>query len=102
MHLKVIRRDTIRNMVAKQPSDPVIAHHPTTVAEIRQTMAALSERERALQSEGAASWKAMNDGSPPSRPLTDHERRVTAHIQLLMNGSTPPHLLVPAVSRDEQ
>jgi hypothetical protein len=34
--------------------------------------------------------------------LSDHERRVTAHIQLLMNGSTPQHLLVPVVSRDEQ
>jgi hypothetical protein len=89
-------------MANKQTGDPVIAHHPTTVAEIRQTMAALSERERALQNEGAASWKAMQAGSPPSRPLSDHDRRVTAHIQLLMNGSTPSHLLVPAVSRDQQ
>jgi hypothetical protein len=89
-------------MANKQSGDPVIAHHPTTVAEIRQTKHGLLERESALRNEGAASWKAMQAGSPPSRPLSDHERRVTAHIQLLMNGSTPAHLLVPPVSRDEQ
>jgi hypothetical protein len=89
-------------MMTKQSSDPVIAHHPTTVAEIRQTQIKLNEREAALKNEGAASWKAMQAGSPPSRPLSDHDRRVTAHIQLMMNGSTPSHLLVPAVSRDEQ
>jgi hypothetical protein len=89
-------------MATKQANDPVIAHHPMTVAEIRQTMAALSERERALQTEGAASFKAQQAGSPPSRPLTDHERRVAGHIQLMLNGSTPQNLLVPAVSRDEQ
>lgn len=88
-------------MATKQTNGP-IAHHPTTVAEIRQTRLALYERSRALQDEGAASWKAMQAGAPPSRPLSDHDRRVNAHIQQLMNGSTPSHLLVPAVSRDEQ
>jgi hypothetical protein len=83
-------------MIAKQ------TNHPTTVAEIRQARRELFVRQRALQEEGAASFKAMQAGAPPSRPLSDHERRVTAHIQLLMNGSTPAHLLVPPVSRDDQ
>src|SRR6266576_762364 len=87
--------------MTKQPPGPAIAH-PTTVAEIRQTRLALFERQRALQNEGAANFNAMKSGSPPSRPLSDHERRVSAHIQLLMNGSTPPQLLIPAVSRDAQ
>jgi hypothetical protein len=87
-------------MVIKQ--DPVIAHHPSTRAEFQQMRAALFERKRTLQNEGAANYAAMKSGSPPSRPLSDHERRVTAHIQLLMNGSTPPHLLMPAATRDEQ
>ena len=89
--------------MSKQPNEqPVIGRQPSTVAEIRQTIVALFERERALQNEGHANWKAMQAGSPPSRPLSDHDRRVGAHIQLMMNGSTPSHLLVPAVSRDEQ
>ena len=92
----------IFTMATKQTNDPVIAHHPSTVAEISQAMAALAERCRVLRNEGAANYKAMKAGSPSSRPLSDHERRVGAHIQLLMNGSTPASLLVPAVSRDEQ
>jgi hypothetical protein len=88
--------------MAKQIPEPVVAHHPQTVAELRLAQAALAERRRVLQNEGAANYTAMTAGSPPSRPLSDHERRVTAHVQLLMNGSTPPQLLVPAVSRDEQ
>jgi hypothetical protein len=89
-------------MIAKQHSEPVIAHHPTTVVEIRRTRAALAAQDRALMEEGAADYKAEKAGSPPSRPLNDHERLVNAHIHLLMNGSTPPHLLVPPVSRDAQ
>jgi len=89
-------------MANKQSSGPIIAHHPMTVAEIRQTRLALFERQRALQNEGAANYTDMKAGSPPSRPLSDHERRVAGHIQLLMNGSTPPQLLVPVVSRDDQ
>lgn len=85
-------------MMTKQP---VIAH-PSNRAEIQQAGLQLSERRRALQAEGAANFAALKSGGPPSRPLSDHERRVAGHIQLLMNGSTPPGLLVPAVSRDEQ
>src|SRR6266480_3730396 len=92
----------IRSMVAKQSSEPVVVHHPSTVAEIRQARRALFERQRALQNEGAADYKAIQAGAQPSRPLSDHEHRVKAHIQLMMNGSTPPNLLVPPVSRDEQ
>jgi hypothetical protein len=88
-------------MMTKQLSGPVIAH-PSSSAEFQQVRAALSERKRSLQNEGAANYASMKSGAPPSRPLSDHERRVTAHIQLLMNGSTPSHLLVPAVSRDDQ
>jgi hypothetical protein len=89
-------------MAAKQITEPVVAHHPTTVAEFRQAQAALVERMRTLQNEGAANYAAMKTGSPPSRPLSDHDRRVSAHVELLMNGSTPPHLLVPPISRDDQ
>jgi hypothetical protein len=93
----------IRDMATKQTNDPVIAHHhPLTAAELRQARLAISERKRSLQNEGATNYASQKSGSPPSRPLTDHERRVTAHIQLLLNGSTPPHLLIPVVSRDEQ
>lgn len=87
--------------MAKQITEPVVAHHPRSVAEIRQTQAALSERDIALMNEGAAVYKAIGNGLP-SRPMSDHDRQVAAHIKLMMNGSTPPHLLVPAVSRDEQ
>jgi hypothetical protein len=73
-----------------------------SAADIGRTMLALFDRERALMEEGAANYAAMQAGSPPTRPISDHERRVTAHIQLLMNGSTPPELLMPAVSRDDQ
>jgi hypothetical protein len=89
-------------MVTKQSSEPVVAHHPSTVAEIRQARNTLFQRDHALRNEGADNYRALQVGNAPSRPLSDHERRVTAHIQLMMNGSTPPHLLVPAVSRDEQ
>ena len=99
--MKAIQRGMIRTMANKQLPDP-IAHHPSTVAELRLAQAALAERERVLVNEGAALYAALKGGSPPSRPLSDHERRVGAHVQLLMNGSTPPSLLVPAVSRDEQ
>ena len=87
--------------MAKQIPDPVIAH-PSTVAELRQAQAALTTRDRALMEEGAAVYAAMKTGSPPSFPLSEHQRRVATHVQSLMNGSTPPHLLVPAVSRDDQ
>jgi hypothetical protein len=87
-------------MSANQIPDPVA--HPSTVAELRQAQAPLSARRVELQTEGAALYKAMKTGSPPSFPLSEHERRVATHIQNLMNGSTPPHLLVPAVSRDDQ
>lgn len=83
-------------------TDPVTANHPATVAELRQAMKALFERERELINEGAANYAALQSGQPQSRPLSDHERRVAGHIQLLMNGATPQHLLQPAVSRDEQ
>jgi hypothetical protein len=89
-------------MATKQTNDPVIAHHPSTVAEISQAMAALAEHRRVLRNEGAANCAAITAGSPPARALSDHERRVGVHVQLLMNGSTPASLLVPAVSRDEQ
>jgi hypothetical protein len=88
-------------MVSKQPQ-PVIGQHPSTVAEIRQARRELMARERELRNEGAENYRALQAGTAPSRPLSDHERRVTAHIQKLMNGSTPAHLLAPAVSRDEQ
>jgi hypothetical protein len=87
-------------MASKQTSDPIA--HPQTVAELRQAQAALSARRVALQTEGAAEYAAMKGGSAPSRALSDHERRVGDHIKLLMNGSTPQHLLVPTVSREEQ
>jgi hypothetical protein len=83
-------------------SQTAIAAHPSTSAEIRQVQIQLFERVRALQHEGAANFTAMKAGSPPSRPLSDHERRVTAHVQHLMNGSTPQHLLLPVISRDDQ
>jgi hypothetical protein len=87
--------------MSKQPNEPVIGH-PSTSTEIRQALRELAARELVLVNEGAENYRAMQAGNAPSRPLSDHERRVTAHIQKLMNGSTPPHLLVPAVSRDEQ
>jgi hypothetical protein len=88
--------------MAKQIPEPVVAHHPQTVAELRLAQAALSTEDIALMHEGAAVYAAMKTGSPPSLSLSEHERRVATHIQALMNSSTPPHLLVPAVSRDDQ
>jgi hypothetical protein len=88
-------------MTSKQPNEPVIGH-PKTAFEIRQALRKLAERDRALTSEAAELYRATQAGTAPSQPLSDHNRRVTAHIQLLMNGSTPHHLLVPAISRDEQ
>ncbi|MGY4605763.1 hypothetical protein ACVW16_004175 [Bradyrhizobium sp. USDA 4474] len=81
-----------------EPND----HHPTTSAGIMQFLRGLSERQRALQTEGAQNYAAFLKGSPPPRPATDHERRVGEHLQKLMNGATPAHFLTPAVSRDEQ
>jgi hypothetical protein len=89
-------------MSSKQISEPIIPHRPMTVAELQRAQASIREREITLTNEGHASYKAMMAGAPPSRPLNDHDRRVTAHIQLMMNGSTPSHLLTPAVSRDDQ
>jgi hypothetical protein len=86
----------------KQQTAPATGHHPSTAAEIRQVQRDLATRDRDLLNEGAENYRALQAGTAPSRPLSDHERRVTAHIQKLMNGSTPSHLLVPAVSRDEQ
>jgi hypothetical protein len=88
--------------MSKQPITPDAGHHPSTVAEIRQVQRDLAARESELRNEGAQNYRALQAGAAPSRPLNDHERRVTAHIQKLMNGSTPSHLLVPAVSRDDQ
>jgi hypothetical protein len=89
-------------MASKEPIAPVIRHHPVTVTEIRQVQQDLAARDRELRNEGAENYRALQAGTAPSRPISDHERRVTAHIQKLMNGSTPSHLLVPAVSRDDQ
>jgi hypothetical protein len=89
-------------MSSKQISEPIIPHRQMTVAELQRVQASIREREIALQNEGHANYKAMMAGAPPSRPLNDHDRRVTAHIQLMMNGATPSHLLTPAVSRDDQ
>jgi hypothetical protein len=88
--------------MASKQSEPVIGHHPTTVAEIRKVRRSLAASENELVEEGRESYRALQAGTAPSRPLSDHERRVTAHIQKLMNGSTPSHLLMPAVSRDDQ
>jgi hypothetical protein len=87
--------------MSKQPNQPAIGH-PTTVAEINRALRSLTERERVLTDEGAANWRAMQAGTALSRPVSDHERRVTGHIESMMNGSTPQHLLVPAISRDDQ
>ncbi|MGY4499165.1 hypothetical protein ACVWYH_003096 [Bradyrhizobium sp. GM24.11] len=87
--------------MAKQPDVDKRAH-PTTSVEFRQARAALSVRERELQNEGAALYAAIQKGSPPPRPLTDHEARVREHIKTLLNGATPSHLLAPVASRDEQ
>lgn len=88
--------------MTKQQQPEAIAHGLQTVAEIRAARLKLFERQRALQAEGAANYAAMKAGSPPTQPLTDHQRRVAGHVQLLMNGSTPASLLAPAVSRDDQ
>ena len=101
VHLVAIPWRRFANM-SKQTEPPAIGHYPVTVAEIRQVQRDLAARQRELQNEGAENYRALQTGTAPSRPLSDHERRVTAHIQKLMNGSTPAHLLVPAVSRDEQ
>jgi hypothetical protein len=86
-------------MSNKQPTTP---HTPQTAAEIRKVQRDLFARDQELMNEAAENYRALQAGITPSRPLSDHERRVTAHIQKLMNGSTPSHLLVPAVSRDDQ
>ena len=88
--------------MSKQPNEPVIGHHPSTVAEIRKVRRDIGVSDRDLQTEGAENYRALQAGTAPSRPLSDHERRVTAHIHKMMNGSTPSHLLMPAVSRDDQ
>ena len=88
-------------MASKQPNEPVIGH-PKTVAELWQAQRTIGERDRALAKEDADNYHAMQEGTAPSRPLSDHERRVTAHVQLLLNGATPQHLLTPAISRGEQ
>jgi hypothetical protein len=87
--------------MSKQPNEPVIGH-PTTAAELRQAQRTLGERDRALMAEAAENYRGSQLGIAPSRPLSDHERRVTGHIQLLMNGSTPAHLLTPAILREDQ
>src|SRR5262249_25068624 len=77
--------------------------HPTTTGEIRQARAELFVRQRELEEEGAAIYAAVMRGTPPPAPLTDHERRVREHVQKLMNGATPAHLLITQTgSRDEQ
>ncbi len=73
-----------------------------TVAELQQVQASIKEAVAALHSEGHANYKAMMAGAPPARPLTQHERRVAGRVQSMMNGSTPKHLLGPAVTRDDQ
>jgi hypothetical protein len=88
-------------MATEQQSKPVIGH-PKTVAELRQAQHSIGKRDRELAKEDADNYHAIQAGTATSRPLSDHERRVTAHIQLMMNGSTPQHLLTPAISRGEQ
>jgi hypothetical protein len=87
--------------MAKQINEPASHPQPSTF-EIRKARVALSERQRALQDEGAEIYSSTKGSSPHSQPYSDHERRVSAHIQHLMNGSTPQQVLVPAVPRDEQ
>ena len=76
--------------------------HPSTVAEIRQARRELAANVPALMNEGAENYRALQAGTVPSRPLGDHEQRVAAHIQKLMNGSTPPGVLAPATTRGDQ
>jgi hypothetical protein len=88
--------------MAKQISEPVVAHNPTSVVELRLALATLAARDRTLSEEGRAVYAAMQTGSPASFPLSEHQRRVATHVKSLMNGSTPPNLLTPAVSRDDE
>jgi hypothetical protein len=90
----------IRTM-AKQTTEPVVANNPTTVAELRLASAALNTHDRTLMEEAAAIYKAMKTGSPQSFQMSEHQRRVASHVQSL-TGATPQHLLVPAVSRDDE
>jgi hypothetical protein len=87
--------------MASKQNEPVIGH-PKTVAELGQAIYSIVMRDRDLAKEDAENYRAIKAGTATSRPLSDHERRVTAHIQLMMNGSTPQHLLTPAISRSEQ
>ena len=81
---------------------PVIAHNPTTVVELRLALATIAARDQTLTEEGAAIYASRKTGSPASFPMTEHQRRVATHVQSMMNSSTPPNLLVPTVSRDDE
>ena len=88
--------------MSKQINETIIPHRQMTVAELQRVQASINEAVLALHSEGRANYKATLAGAPPARPLTEHERRVAGRVQSMMNGSTPKHLLGPAVTRDDQ
>lgn len=81
---------------------PLLGHLPTTVAEIRKAQQAISAERIAISEDNASIYRATLKGIAPPRPLTDHDRLVTEHIKNYMNGATPAHLLIPAVSREAQ
>jgi hypothetical protein len=85
--------------MAKQIDDA--AHHPST-ADIRQKRSQLFESQRALREEGAKLYAGRKGASPPTLPVTDHDRRVAAHIHRMLNGSTPKQVLEPSALREEE
>ena len=75
-----------------------------SLAELTHDYTRLSGLEGSLRDEEASLFQArQKTNSPPSLPMDNRERAIQAHIHQLMNGHSPPELLLPpAPSREEE
>lgn len=88
-------------MESKLPQ-PVIEHHPLTVAEIHGVEREIVALDLQLMEEARQVYETLRKGGAPALPLSEHDRRVGKYLQKYMNGATPARLLEANVSRDAE
>jgi hypothetical protein len=87
-------------IMASKQTEPVIGHHPSTVAEIQDVEREIAALDLQLLEEAREVYEALRKGASPALPLSEHDRRVGKYLQKYMNGATPARLLEANVSRD--
>lgn len=77
-----------------------IDRHPAPIA-IRAEMQRLAKRCSEVAREAADLYAARESGGVPEPVISDRSRAIATHIEGLLNGSTPQHLKLPTVGRED-